>query len=190
MLVCTNIDVSDVISMLACFVSIFCAFFSLWQAKIAKKSYDLQKKIYLEGFSHLELNIRDSFIYDDKNEEKVFIFFGILVNNLSDKHTSIKKCVLSLLCEEDIVYKPSLSEMEDAFYKELSRFELPQNLGAHSSRAGWLKYEVSREIYMKININSFVVCVEDIHGVRALDNTVFVREELYNYEIEKATQNR
>ncbi len=188
MVVSTSIEVSDIVAMIACVISIFCAFFSLWQAKTAKKAYDLQKKIYLDGFSHLELNIRDSFVYDDKNEEKLFIFFGIVVNNLSDKQTSIKKCVLSLLCEEDVIYKPSLSEKEDCFYKELSKFEIPQNLGAHSSHAGWLKYEVSREIYMKININTFVVCVEDIHGVRALDNAVFVREELHNYEIEKANQ--
>ena len=181
----TSIAVGDIIAMIACIISIICAGVTLWQTKIAKKSFSLQKKIYLEGLSNLEVSIGNSFIYDNKLEEKIYVFFGIVVNNLSDKQTSIKKCILNLLCEEDIIYKPSLCESEPMFYKELSTFELPQNLNAHSSCAGWLKYVIPRDVYRKINVNAFVICVEDIHGAKALDNTVFVREELHNYEIEK-----
>lgn len=185
-----SIDIGDIIALVACIISIICAVFTFVQVSIAHDEFALQQKIYRDGLSKLELNIRNSFLYDDKNQDNVYIFFGIIINNLSDKQTSIKKCILSLLCEDNIIYKPDLCDITISHYKELNYINIPANLDAHSSCAGWVKFVLSREVYDKIDINMFMVCVEDIHGTKAVDNTVLVREELYNYEIGKENENR
>lgn len=178
-----TLEIGDVIAAIACIISIICAVFTFSQTKFAKKEYELQKKVYLEGLAKLELNIRDCFLYNDKNENNIFIFFGIVISNLSDKQTSIKKCILSLLCEDNIIYKPDLCDTYISIYEGLNYLNIPMNMEAHSSTAGWVKFALSREIYEKLDINMFMLSVEEIHGIKQVDNAVFVREEINNYEI-------
>lgn len=180
-----TIDIGDIIAFIACIISVICAVFTFWQVRIAKKEYALQKKIYLDGLSKLELNIRKCFIYNDKNEDNIYLFFGLIISNLSDKQTSIKKCVLSLSCEDNIIYKPSLCETPLPLYNELDYLSIPINMEAHSSCGGWTIFKLSRDVYQKIDINMFTICVEDIHGAKVVDSTILIGEEISNYEINK-----
>jgi len=151
--------------------------------RIAKKEYKLQKKIYTNGIPKLELSIRDNFIYDNISNNLVYFFFGIFISNLSDKQTSLKKYVLSLICEENLIFKPdSVFEIID-IYKELEILQIAQNIDAHSSKAGWCVFSLSREVYKKININTYIITLEDIHDIKTQTYSSLLREELINYEI-------
>lgn len=186
----TTINAGDIIALFSCIISIICALFAFFQVRIAKNDYALQKRIYLDGTSKLELAIRNSFIFDDKKENDVYLFFGIIISNLSDKQTSIKKYVLSLLCEDNIIYKPDLCYKDLELYQDLNYLDIATNIESHNSISGWVRFILPREVYDKINIDMFMINIEDIHGTKISDSTFLVREELNNYEIGKKNENR
>lgn len=178
-----SMDVGDIIACVACFISIICTIITFFQLRIAKKEYKLQKKIYTDGIPKLELSISDNFIYDDMNRDNIYFFFGIFVSNLSDKQTSIKKVILSLMCEDDLIYKPQLTRETLDLYKDLNIINNAQNIEAHSSIAGWCVFSLPRDVYKKINIDTYFITIEDIHNVIVKGYSVLLREELINYEI-------
>lgn len=185
-----SMEIGDKIAFIACIISIICAVTTFLQLKWARKDYLLQKKIYSDGISKIDLSISDNFIYDDKYKDNVYFFFGIFISNLSDKQISIKKYTLSLLCEDNIIYKPDLSNEDIDYYNSIERLHIAQNIDAHNSIAGWCMFSLSRKIYNKINIDTYVLAVEDIHNTKSQSYSVLLREDLLNYEISLKDQKR
>ncbi len=179
-----KITTIDWISIASCGIALLSAVFAYAQARVAHKSYKLQKAMYIDGYAKIDIMINENFFVDDRENKNVFFYFGIIISNLSDKQTSIKKYILKLNCE-DIVYKPMFSMENLEHYNNLNRLSEPQNIEPHSAVAGWCVFILERNIYEKLNVNTYTLIVEDIHGVQAGADSVFLREELLNYEILK-----
>lgn len=179
-----SLKANDWISVISCLIAIASAIFTFCQARVSKKTYKLQMKIYTESLAHLNLEIFNNFIYDDKQNSYIYFFFGVNISNLSDKPTSIKKYTLSLLCD-NLIYKPDLSNTSLEIYSDLTRLNIAQNINPHNSVSGWCVFELLRENYQKINVNTYLLTIEDIHGQQAKKESILLREELVNYEIKK-----
>ncbi|WP_415330919.1 hypothetical protein [Clostridium perfringens] len=157
------------------------ALFAFFQARSAKKSLKIQKKIYNDGMANFEIeDILNSFLYIDEKEEDLYYFFLINAKNLSDKNTSIHKVKLNLISKENtfiVDYKENLS-----IESRLVRLNLPCNIQAHSSASGWIVFEVPKNVYKELDIDTHIIIFEDIHGLVKKKEEISVLEKVVEYE--------
>lgn len=178
----SNLEVGNRISLISVLISVFCAVFSFLQARSANDSYKLQQKVYNDGKVNFDFRILENFLVDNKESSNIYYFFGIQIFNISDKPTSIKNYELQLVCS-DLVFKPKLFLDKLESYDALKQLPLSQDINAHSSVAGWCIFVLPKENHLKLDINSHVLVIEDIHNEKARQTSVLVREEVINYEI-------
>lgn len=143
--------------------TVISAFYAFLQARISKKSYNLQVAIYNEGQSKFEINdIKDSFMINKNGSNKIYYLFNIMVFNLSDKSTSIQKAELCITYDNNKAYKNILSNNEKLLFTELKKIELPLNIDSHKSHIGWMIFSIPKEIYDAININTYHIELTDV----------------------------
>lgn len=171
----------DYISLVACIVSVVAATFSYISYLLARKEYKLQLKLYSEGLPNFNFKIIESCIKDDKENEKIQYWFNLLITNMSDKQTSILEYVLKLECLEGITFRPEYATVKNA---DVVCLELPQNIEAHSSIKGWCVFEVPRNTFKELNIESYTITLKDIHDKTDCQTPIYIKEELINYGIE------
>ena len=173
----------DIVTIISAIIAFLSAVFAFWQARIAKKTFKLQKKMYEAGKINFAIqDIENCFLYDKNGEDKVYYFFKIILSNLSDKPTSISKIQLSLsqnnidalivACATNLIIQP-----------DLLRLSIPNNIDPHSSNSGWVIFEVNREIYRTIDIDTHYIIATDIHGVIVRREEISVREEIVDYAL-------
>ncbi|MFT8348560.1 hypothetical protein [Clostridium saccharoperbutylacetonicum] len=172
----------DVVAIISATIALFSAIFAFWQAMMAKKSYKLQKRMYEEGKVKFELQwIENSFLYNSKSENKIYYFFKIILANLSDKPTAITKISLKLLHDNNLSFIVSCKNSTN-IQPDLSRLIIPNNIAPHNSNLGWIVFEIERKIYETININTHIILAEDIHGITAEKEEIYVREKIVGYD--------
>jgi hypothetical protein len=173
----------DFVAIISAIIALLSAGFAFWQASVAKKAYKLQKAIYEEGKANFAIqDIENSFLYDKNGEDKVYYFFKVILSNLSDKPTSISKIQLSLsqnntdaliiACTTNLLIQP-----------DLLRLSLPNNIEPHSSTSGWVVFEINRQVYKPIDIDTHYIIATDIHGVTVRREEISVREEVIDYAL-------
>lgn len=173
----------DIVAIISAIIALLSAIFAFWQARIAKKTFKLQKAMYEEGKVNFAIqDIENCFLYDKNGEDKVYYFFKIVFSNLSDKPTSISKIQLSLsqnntdalivTCTTNLLIQP-----------DLLRLSIPNNIEPHSSNSGWIIFEISRQVYRTIDIDTHYIIATDIHGVTVRREEISVREEVVDYAL-------
>lgn len=173
----------DIVAIISAIIALLSAGFAFWQARIAKKAFKLQKAMYEEGKVNFTIqDIENSFLYDKNGEDKVYYFFKIILSNLSDKPTSISKIQLSLsqnntdalivACTTNIIIQP-----------DLFRLSIPSNIEPHSSNSGWIVFEISKQVYRPLDIDTHYIIATDIHGVTVRREEIYIREEVVDYAL-------
>lgn len=173
----------DFVAVISAIIALLSAGFAFWQAKIAKKTYKLQKAMYEEGKVNFAIqDIESSFLYDRNGEDNVYYFFKVILSNLSDKPTSISKIqlllsqnntdVLVISCTTNLLVQP-----------DLLRLSIPNNIEPHSSNSGWIVFEINRQVYKPIDIDTHYIIATDIHGVTVRREEISVREEVIDYAL-------
>ncbi|MDO0822531.1 hypothetical protein [Desulfosporosinus nitroreducens] len=175
----TNLDIIAVISAT---IALLSALFTSVLAWFANKTYKLQKDMFDAGKVNFVIEeIENSFMYNAKTEDKMFYFFKIVLSNLSDRATAINEICLELSyninstliinCQDNTIIQP-----------DLSRLAIPNNMNPHSSISGWVVFEVEKKVYNAIDINTHYISVQDIHGMNAKQEVIYVREEVVRYD--------
>lgn len=176
-----NNNFANYVAIISAAIAVLSAIFSFVQARSAKNSYRLQKKIYSDGEPKFSIqDISDSLLYNQKNLDEVYYFFKIILPNLSDKATSIIESKLELKHKKG---KLIVKYNEDCEIRnQLERLTIPIDIPPHSSRIGWLVFSVSREIYDQLEIDTHYLFLKDLHGVEVKKEKIYVMEEYINHE--------
>lgn len=155
------------ISIVSAVIAVISALFALRQCQLAKRTYKLQKEEYEAGKVNYKIqDIKEAFLYENRDNEKVYYFFRIDLVNLSDKGTSIKKVKLRLIDDEGEELIVNYSE--DMLIKsELKRLSIPLNIEGQSSLSGWVMFEVKQSILKTFKVSTHIVRVEDIHDIHS-----------------------
>ncbi|EHR0218357.1 hypothetical protein N2W49_000937 [Clostridium perfringens] len=161
-------------------IAVVAAIFAFSQARSAKKSLKLQEKIYSAGMANFKIKeISESFLYNDEKSKNVYYFFKVNLDNLSDKNTAINKVKLNLIGRENnfiVNYKEGVPIEND-----LVRLTLPCNIQAHSSANGWIAFEVPKNVYKELDIDTHFIIFEDIHGLEKKVEEIFISEKVVRY---------
>ena len=172
----------DIVAIISAAIASFSAIFAFVQARLAKKSYKLQKEIFEAGKVNFEIQgIEDSFMFNEKGENKIYYFLKIVLANLSDRPTAINKISLELLHDNNLSF---IIKIQDniLIHPDLPRLTIPNNLSPHNSNSGWIVFKVERKIHDAMNINTHFILVEDIHDVTVKKEEISIREEVVGYE--------
>lgn len=173
----------DIIAIISAAIATFSAFFAFWQARIAKKALKLQSAMYEDGkVNFLIRDIENSFLYNKKEENSVYYFFKIVLSNLSDKSTSISKLQLSLSHNNtDALIVSCTNNL--SIYPDLFRLDVPINIQPHSSNSGWVTFEINKDTFKGLIIDTHFIIVTDIHDVIVKREEISVREEVIGYDL-------
>ncbi len=178
-----SMDVGDYISAISCIISIIAAILSFVSYKLSKKEYNLQVKLYADGLANFNFSIIDACIKDNKDYDKIQYWFHLLITNLSDKQTSIVEYSLRLECLSNVVYKPEYILPDNVKNSDITVLEMPQNIEAHSSLKGWCVFELPRNTFKELGIESCSITLKDIHKKTDSQTPIYIKEELINYDI-------
>ena len=174
-------DAGDYISLAACVVSVIAAILSFISYLLARKEHKLQLKLYADGLPNFRFKVIESCIKDNKECDKIQYWFNLLVTNMSDKQTSISEYILKLECLQKITFKPEYVTLKNV---DVVCLELPQNIDAHSSIKGWCVFELPRDTFKELDIETCTVTLKDIHGKTDCQTPIYIKEELINYGID------
>ena len=167
------------LSIISALIALVSAYFSYNQAQMAKKTYKMQIET---GKSNLIIKeIKNCFVHNERRSDNVFYFFQIQLSNLSDKATSVNKIQLKLINSK---YPVIINKCDDiAIRPMLNRILMPANISPNNSITGWAAFEVQKELYKEIDIDSHYILVHDIHGNVIEKEEIYVREEFIDYDI-------
>lgn len=178
-----NNESLEIVTIISAIIALSSAIFAYWQARLANKALKLQKAVYEDGKVKFDIqDIENSFLYDKNGEDKVYYFFKIILSNLSDKPTSISKLQLSLTQNNKDPFIVTCIA-NTSIQPDLFRMSVPANIKPHSSNSGWIVFEICRQVYRNLDIDTHYIIVTDIHGVTVKREEIYVREEIVDYAI-------
>lgn len=163
-------DNSVYIAVFSAVISVIAMFITLWQAVLAKKTYNLEKKRLEEekpDFKITSLNSKAII----RNDEKVQLKYYIVISNLSNKDMTIKDIKLRIIGEERMVVLTP-NNVDDYLY-------IGDNIECNKSFHNWVEFELTKKLYSDLDILKFIIEIEDIHGNKQDEIIIYMNEEVY-----------
>lgn len=166
---------ADIVAIVCAVISFIAMFVSIWQAIVARHSFNLQKQIYDEGKPKFRIkDILNSYVVVDNDSEKLKLMFYPLITNLSDKPMIIEKIRLHLLGEnEEVVLVPCITpdSIHDGY-----------TINGNSSISEWICFEISKEEYKKLKLIKHTLCVHDAYENSDSKSVIWVKEMVTDNE--------
>ena len=163
-------DNSVYIAVFSAVVSVIAMFITLWQAVLAKKTYNLEKKRLEEEKPNFRISVLNSKAII-KKDEKVQLKYYIVIHNLSNKDMTIKDIKLRIIGEEKmVVLKPN--NVDGCIY-------IGDNIESNKSFHDWVEFELTKSLYSDLDILKFIIEIEDVYGNKQDEIVIYMNEEVY-----------
>jgi hypothetical protein len=165
-------------------ISAIAACMAAWQAyrssQVARSSYKLSLEQEARFKPSLQLYLKDAY-FRRVNESNRLYFFQVIISNTSDVSNSLKEVKLEIEHGEKnslpsnilIDHKPSLAGQ---FQLEQQAFQVPCEIGARASVAGFALFEVPHQFLKGLRIEAYKIVIVDTYGHESAVEAIFLNE--------------